>query len=386
MIGRALAVAGLGWRALWRDPLGLVFTFLLPVAVAAVMIGVYTSQAPGGGQIDRIGVLTEDGGAIGRDVVARLGRSGLEVHRYDHRSDLERAVRRRDVAAGLVVPAGLDEPDRSGSEIELLGPPEIALPRGVRATVETVVAGTASALQVGRAHVPDAPAGEALRAGNEQLADLPAQRLDEGSRRGTNQGVTAAAVIATLVLFVFMNTMAGSSSLAHWRELGVLARLRTTRATPLSVSLGYGLGLTSYALMVALVVLLVGRVGFGLTWWSWPGLLAALTVVALAAGGAGVVIGALLPSPESGVTVAGPIAFVLGALGGCLWPLDFVGPTLRVAGHATPQAWAVDALSRIGVWQEGLGAAAGALAVLGGMAVVLLAVGCWRVRRLAERA
>ncbi len=34
-------------------------------------------------------------------------------------------------------------------------------------------------------------------------------------------------------------------------------------------------------------------------------------------------------------------------LGGCVYPLDVVGTTVRIVGHAVPQAWAMDAFIRL---------------------------------------
>ena len=34
-------------------------------------------------------------------------------------------------------------------------------------------------------------------------------------------------------------------------------------------------------------------------------------------------------------------------LGGCLYPLDVVGPVVRTVGHLVPQAWAMDAFVKL---------------------------------------
>ena len=66
------------------------------------------------------------------------------------------------------------------------------------------------------------------------------------------------------------------------------------------------------------------------------------------------------------------IAFAM--LGGCMWPLGIVPDKVRILGHVTPHAWAVDAwitvLSRAG----GVADIATNLAVLAGFAVGMLAL------------
>jgi ABC-2 type transport system permease protein len=370
-----LAVAGIGWRRLWRDPLGLAFTFLAPVAVASVMVGIYRSEDPSGAY--PIGVVVDDG-AVGRDLLHRLEANPvLDVERYDDRSGVERAVRRRDLAAAVVLPRA------AGGTVDLVGPPEVAVPGGVRAAVEGAVAATAAALQLGRTLVPGATDATALAAGQVAL-DLAGGTSDTTvAARGDRWDAAALAVLGTLVLFVVMNTMAGGSLLAELRELGVVVRMGTTRASPTQLGAGFGLGLVSYSLVLALLLLATGRFLFGIAWASWPAVLVVVVVLSLAAGALGLVTGTLLPSAESGTTIAGPAGFVLGMLGGCLWPLDIAGPLLERLGRLTPHAWAVDALRETAAGGAGLGDVAARLAVLGAFTAGLLLVGTRRLARVA---
>jgi ABC-2 type transport system permease protein len=309
----------------------------------------------------------------------------LEIHRYDDRESLERAVRRRDVAAGVVIPAAVEQASTEPTRVGLIGPPEVALPGGVRAAVEGAVAETAATLQLGDALLPggEADTGTALVVG--QLS-LMSGSASEHHGTETQWGFAEAAVLGTLVLFVGTNTMGGSGALADLRELGILARARTTPTSPLAIAVGFGLGLTSYALCEAVLMLVTGRLIFGISWASWPGLLVAVVVLAFAAGGLGVVTGTFLPSAESGTTVAGPVGFLLGMVGGCLWPLEIVGPTLDRLGHLTPHAWAVEALQATGIGGAGVGDIVPQLGVLLAMAGALFLVGGRRVSRIAARA
>jgi ABC-2 type transport system permease protein len=379
----ALAIAGIGWRRLWRDPMALAFTFLAPVAVASVLVGIYRSQDPTDGY--PLGVVVDDG-VVGRDLVHRLEDNPvLEVELFDDRAAAERAVRRRDVAAALVVPAEIEGTLDRPVTVDLVGPPEVAAPSGVRAAVEAAVAETAAALQLGQTLYPEANASGSLVAGRAALARVEG-RSHSGGAGEEWWDVTQVAVLGTLVLFVVTNTMAASSLLAELRELGIVARLRATRASPAVLPLGFTLGLTSYALVVGGLMLATGRLVFGVTWTSWPELLLVLVLLALAAGGLGLVTGTLLPSAESGTTIAGPAGFTLGMAGGCLWPLDLVGPMLDRIGHLTPQAWAVEGLQITGIGGGGLDDVGPQLVALAGFAAGLLAIGGWRLVRMSARA
>jgi ABC-2 type transport system permease protein len=146
------------------------------------------------------------------------------------------------------------------------------------------------------------------------------------------------------------------------------------------------LGMTSYAVVQAVLMLGTGWLLFGLTWADWLAFLLVVAMLAAAAAGLSVAVATFLPSPEMGATVAGPIAFVLAMLGGCLWPLELVGPALARAGHLTPHAWALEALRDVGVDGDGLAHVAPDLAVLAAMTLALVAVGGLRLRRITTAA
>jgi ABC-2 type transport system permease protein len=377
MMATVLAVATLLWHRLRHDRLGLAFTFLLPVAVAIVMVGIYSADYASAGV-----VVEQPGDAVGEAVFDRLERDGLiDVRRYDTQRDVEQAVRSRDVAVGVVVPSAAT----ATTEVDLVGPPGTEAPSGVRAVVESAVAETAAALQVGRAIEPSASDSRAITLGQDELAGKPRQQLSDHTADVRRRENVALALVGALVLFVFMNTVGGASSLAELRELGILARARATSASPAAIAVGYGVGLTSYALVQAGLMLATGWLLFGVTWASWPALLAVVGLVALAAAALAVLVATLLPSADMGTTVAGPVAFLLGMLGGCLWPLDIVDPGLAQAGHVTPHAWAVEALRAVGVSGDGLGTVGMQLAVLGAGSVVMVALGGWRLVRMAAR-
>lgn len=84
--------------------------------------------------------------------------------------------------------------------------------------------------------------------------------------------------------------------------------------------------------------------------------------------------------------MAGPVAFVLAMLRGCLWPLEVVGPALARAGHLTPHAWALEALRDVGVGGDSLAQVAPRLVPLVAMTVALVAFGAVRLRRITTAA
>lgn len=372
------AMACLSWRRLFRDRLALAATFVLPIAVGVFLMGTYTD-----GSRQPLGVVVPSDDTIGDELVRRLDESGLfEITRYDDREALERGVLQREVAAGVVLPADVTGPV---TDIDLVGTPEIAAPGGIRALVESAVAETAAAVQVGRALEPGRPADEAFEAGRAALARVPSP-ADEASTQDREDDSDAWALLGTVVLFVFMNTMAASAQLPDLQQLGILSRIRSTPASSAQIGVGLGLGLASYGLFLALMVFAVGWVAFGVTWVSPLVLVAVAVVVSLAAGGLGLVTGTFLAGAENGPMVLAPLGFTLGALAGCLWPLDIVGRPLQIAARLTPQNWAVEALRSAGMAGEDTSALAGKVAVLAVMALLLYALGVRRAWRMVQRA
>jgi ABC-2 type transport system permease protein len=82
------------------------------------------------------------------------------------------------------------------------------------------------------------------------------------------------------------------------------------------------------------------------------------------------------------VTSVGPVLGITFAmLGGCLWPLAIVPPSLRVIGHLTPHAWAMDGFIEVIGNRGSLGDIVPELVVLLGFAAVLLPLSVVAVRR-----
>jgi len=121
---------------------------------------------------------------------------------------------------------------------------------------------------------------------------------------------------------------------------------------------------------------------FGVSWGSPAAAAVLILFWAMVGGSAGMLSGTLFRSPEQASSIGPAIGIALAMLGGCMWPLSIVSQTMRSVGHATPQAWAVDAwtdlLSRGGTLTTILPQ----LAVLAAFAVAFLAIATIRMRKI----
>ena len=134
------------------------------------------------------------------------------------------------------------------------------------------------------------------------------------------------------------------------------------------------------ALLQSVLIVGVGSLVFGVSWGDPVAATALVVVWALVGTGAGVLAGSLFRTPEQATAIGVSAGMAAGMLGGCMWPLEIVGDTMRTVGHAMPHAWAVDAWVELLSRGGGLGDIAAQLAVLAGFAAVLLTAATLRLR------
>ena len=148
-----------------------------------------------------------------------------------------------------------------------------------------------------------------------------------------------------------------------------------------TVVLGGALSGWALALGQAVFLIAIGGVLFGVHWGNPLAVAALVAAVTLTATGAGMLLGAVARTPEQALAVGVPLGIGLGMLGGCMWPLDSVGPTMRAVGHLVPQAWAMDGFIRLVFDHATIGAIGGPLLVLAAYGAVLLTIATWQTRR-----
>jgi ABC-2 type transport system permease protein len=347
-------------RQLRRDRAAAMFLVVMPVCLMVVLGNIYAAEDH---PVPRLAVVDAPG-PVADAIATVLESSGAaQLVPVAGRGDLDRLVRRRHVDAGLVLPAD------GTTSVELVGAPDVQLPGGVRQLVSGAVVRVDAAVALADA-VPELDLDAALRS----LGPQPALRLGDGSEARRE------AAAAVLVLVTFMNLIAFGSVVPTHRRLGVLARLGAMPVGAARLTVGYIAAFTAVAGVQIAVALLAGRLFLGVEWGP-AGVVGPLVMaLAVAAGAVGALAGTLLPGPEAGSTIGGPVGFVLGMLGGCLWPLSIVGRPLQLIGQLTPHAWAVEGLRVASEHDATLGSVAVAGAVLAGTALVCGGVGA---RRLA---
>jgi ABC-2 type transport system permease protein len=185
-----------------------------------------------------------------------------------------------------------------------------------------------------------------------------------------------------LLLFLFLISLTGAVALIETRRLGLSRRMLATPTSPGTVIAGETLGRVLIAVIQAVVIILGSALLFGVHWGQPAGVAAVVILFALVGAGAGILLGTLFRNEQQAVGVSLLLGLGLGALGGCMVPLEVFSPTMKRVAHLTPQAWGNDAFTQLVGHHAAVTAILPQLGILAAYAAVLLALATWRLRRV----
>jgi ABC-2 type transport system permease protein len=372
-----MATARVEWVRFFRERVAMFSTVALPV-VLVLLIGLSFGQSS---PTIAVGVLQENPGPLGTSLVTSLDESAaVDMTTYTDRGDLYRDIRMGLLAGGVEVP-----PD--GQPVEVFVQQTSTSAGVVMSTVNAAasqISTRATAVDVLARDVPRARAEAAVDTALAGVPEVGVSTRAVGAVDEMEANGFASAIPSQLMLFTFLNGLLGAAALVQARQLGVFQRTLTA-PHGLGVYLS-GLGLSRFliALLQAAILLGLGLVMFGVRLGDPLAVVAIVFVYSVIAAAAGMLLGAVVRSPGQAAAIAVPSGIVLGMLGGCMWPLSVVGPTMQRIGHLTPQAWAMDAWNLVINDGAGVAGIGRQLAVLVGFAVVLSALALWALGRHAR--
>lgn len=380
----ALALAAAELKRVTRDRTFLFFIIVLPILVI-LLVGVTTASSTS----IRVGVVPGQSAPLATQLVDDLESSpGLTTQRYTTRAKGVDALRRGEVEAVVVVPTTLDADLRSGrtTRIPVLVSGAVQSSQAAVTAVTSVVARHGATIQAATfATAHSSRSFEQNLAATRSLqreTPIAAVRTEVVNRKSNYLPLGYNYSAPTmLVLFVFINALAGGAAMIQTRRFGIFARALAAPIRPRDLVLGEALCYLTLALGQALLIVVVGAMMFGVSWGNPVAAAALIGMWALVGTGAGMASGALFRTPEQASAIGPALGIAFGMLGGCMWPLEIVPQSVRVFGHATPHAWAVDAWVTVLSRGGSLGDIAGYLAILAGYAVALLAFATLRLRR-----
>ena len=373
-------IAGVNLRRLIRDRIGLFFVFVFPI-ILILLLGVTF----GGDFTAQVGIVSSDG-ELSRALVDELeAGEGVETESFASERDLVDAVERGVVDAGVVVPPDYDQTLRSGEEAEMgyvarAGDFSTAL----RSTVDSAVARQSALVRAARFAESETGIGfdEGLQRARLVATAAPTVEVDATVAGGsdTSAGRFDLGAATQLVLFTFVNSLAGAVALVQTRKLGVSQRMLSTPMRVGTLVMGEAGGRFSLAMLQGVFIIVAAAIIFGVKWGDPLGAAALITSFALVSTGAALFFGAILSNEQQAGALT-PVGLALAALGGCMVPLEVFSPTMQTIAHITPHAWAVEGFTELIRRDAGLVDVLPQVGVLLLFAVVLLALATTRLRR-----
>lgn len=379
-----LALVGVRWRGVVRDRVGVFFLFVLPILVIA-LIG-FTLR---GSSSFRVGLVIDGDGPITADLV-RVVRATPEVDVSSIASAGvgRTALRRGELDAVLVLPADLDANVTAGkpTTIAIIAERADTSQLGAYTALANIVAHHANEVTAARFTVEHAGGSLTDRLAlvrRTEPSATPVHLRRVSVDAGANPGPTGFNYSAPtmLVLFIFINALSAASAMIWTRDQGLFSRILAAPVRPRTIVAAEALSYLTLAIGQSALITTLGAIAFGVHWGN-P-LAAALLVVtwALVGTGAGVLAGTTFRTPEQATSIGPSIGLAFGMLGGCMWPLEIVGPVMRTIGHFTPHAWAVDAWTAVVAKGATVSDIAVDLGVLLAFAAGLLIVATIRMRQ-----
>jgi ABC-2 type transport system permease protein len=379
----AFAIAGASLRRLLRDRVGLLFIVLLPIVLILVIGATVQGQTA-----FRVGV-TGARGPLAEQLASDLDdASAIDARTFDTESAARDAMRRGRLDAVVVVPAGLDATLTAGrtATIPVLVNDSVLTGQAVWSAVTATVAEHAATIQAAAFAAEHAGGSLESRLPMAEQAGrtLPRIEVETDVVDGDSDylplgfGYSAPTI---LVLFVFINALAGGAAMIQTRRLGIYDRALAAPVRPRDIVLGETILYLALALLQSVLIVVIGTVLFGVSWGDPAAATALIVTWALVGTGAGMLSGTVFRTPEQASAIGPAIGIAFGMLGGCMWPLEIVPPAVRALGHFTPHSWAVDGWTEVLSRGGGLVDIGQSLAILGGFAVVMLAIATMRLRR-----
>lgn len=191
---------------------------------------------------------------------------------------------------------------------------------------------------------------------------------------------------ADLVMFTGITAMVLSAGLVELRRQRILRRIMATPITRQEVVVGQLIGTGFIVALQSAGLIALGDTLFKVRWGDPLALILIVSALALAFSGASTLLGTIARTNEQAVAVGAVVAIAFGMLGGCLWPLSVVSPSMATIGHLTPQAWAMDGFIRLIYANSGIVGVLPDIVALLAFASVLCALAQWRLRRAIDNA
>jgi ABC-2 type transport system permease protein len=376
-----------------RDRLATLFTVFLPV-IFTVVLGLLIGSADSGRL--PLALADDDGSAVARELVRRLGDSPLLEVREMPSADVDDAVHDHKVAAGLVIPAGFGAAVEAGRSADLtfVRIETITGAQSAREAVNNAVSELNASMLAGRSAAEQVAAktgvvlDDALIASARSLADaqsavptVTVELATSSAATDTHAGGFDQSSPGMIVNFVLFGLMGVTSVTVLERRRGLLRRLNVAGLRAWEIIAGKMMAMFALTFLEQLLLVLVGQFVLGVDYFNSPlALLATMVSLSLFAAAFGLLICTAFRSESAVIATIVISAQLLAALGGAWFPLEITGAGFSRVAHFLPTAWIMDSLHGIILKGWGIGAVLLPLAVVWAWIVGLFGIAVWRYR------
>jgi ABC-2 type transport system permease protein len=341
-------------REFLRDRIALFLVLLLPVALA-----VFFGLIFGGGDTFtlQVGVVDEDRGAFGEQILSDLGGQETLGLRLGPRDEMLEALNKGKVSVVVVLPAGSTEALAAGQvvKVEVLYDPARPISGGTGLSfVRTYLSEVNLALS-------DSP----------RLLVMEETSVQTRPLRAIDFHLAGFLGISMLWKGLFSTT----ADVGRLRQKQVLRRLCLTPLAPITFLAAHVAWSLTVGLLQAALFLLVGYMAFGVRIvGSWPLFVAIVILGSLASTGLGYCLASLCASAEASAVAIQLVNFPMMMLSGTLFSVETLPAYFRPLVAIMPLTYLSDALRQIMVGASPLYPLWVSFAVLGGWVLVFLAV------------
>lgn len=380
---RVWAIGYSNIKRMLRERSNIFFVFIFPIAII-LLIG-----AQFGGDFNPVvGMHSADEGMIASSIVSGMESiEDIDTRSFPSEDALFTAVEQGSVQAGVSLPAGIDQAVAAGDTVAI---DYVARTDGTGPQLQAVVGSTVAEVMkpVGAAQFAsaetDAPFDQTLQIAREIDGDTSEIEVEVTAVGDalfpSSLGRFDLGAASQLVLFTFLTALAGSAALILTRQLGISQRMLSTPTSLGTIVVGESVGRFGTAMVQGLYIIVLTLIIFQVNWGDPVGAILLLIAFAAVGAGAGVLMGSVFSNDQQAGGVGVVLSIGLGALGGCMLPLELFSPTMQRVAHITPHAWALDGYAElvrrggntIDVLPE--------LGVLVAYAAVLFALAAWRLR------
>lgn len=393
---KMIAIALKDLRIRFSNPMEWAFFLILPVFFSLIIGG--STGAPADSRVGFY-VVDEAQTSLSTSLVDALNASTSVRPELKDRQEALKGLDERDVAAVLLIPAGLDwiAIGTTAQNIELRQLPGSTNALVVRQGVQAALAEVSSAVQIASFSTDQAErlvgfasqterdawftqalsaAQNALQASPERVqetvADVPDQvEYDPNTNSSIGQMIT----------WVFVPLIGLSAMLAYERQIGTLRRLLTSPTSRAVYLGGTIIGMVLTAMLQMTILIAFGKLVLHVNWGNSVLAIAMMLVSStLAAAALGTMLGTLVKTESQANGLSIMTGMVMAMLGGCWYPLELFPQAVQSAVRVLPTTWTMQGMLDIALRGQGPAGVVLEMLVLFGFALVFFVVGVWRFK------